>query len=81
MNYLTLDIGGSSIKYALLNETGEFIEKGSTIAPHQSIEQFVEVIGELYDKYAEQIVGMAISMPARCLLRLVMMLNVRLMRK
>ena len=45
MNYLTLDIGGSSIKYALLNETGEFIEKGSTIAPHQSIEQFVEVIG------------------------------------
>ena len=28
MNYLTLDIGGSSIKYALLNETGEFIEKG-----------------------------------------------------
>lgn len=27
MNYLTLDIGGSSIKYALLNETGEFIEK------------------------------------------------------
>ena len=63
MNYLTLDIGGSSIKYALLNETGEFIEKGSTIAPHQSIEQFVEVIGELYDKYAEQIVGMAISMP------------------
>ena len=48
MNYLTLDIGGSSIKYALLNETGEFIEKGSTIAPHQSIEQFVEVIGELY---------------------------------
>lgn len=63
MNYLILDIGGSSIKYALLNETGEFIEKGSTIAPHQSIEQFVEVIGELYDKYAEQIVGMAISMP------------------
>ena len=27
MNYLTLDIGGSSIKYALLNETGEFILK------------------------------------------------------
>ena len=27
------------------------------------VEQFVEVIGELYDKYAEQIVGMAISMP------------------
>ena len=34
MNYLTLDIGGSSSKYALLNETGAFIERGSTIAPH-----------------------------------------------
>lgn len=63
MNYLTLDIGGSSIKYALLNKDGEFIEKGNTIAPHESIEQFVEVIGELYDKYADGIAGMAISMP------------------
>lgn len=63
MNYLTLDIGGSSIKYALINKDGEFVEKGSTIAPRESIEQFVTVIGELYDKYADQILGMAISMP------------------
>ena len=37
MNYLTLDIGGSSIKYALLNETGELSKKGSTNADHKSI--------------------------------------------
>lgn len=63
MNYLTLDIGGSSIKYALLNQDGDFLEKGSTIAPRDNIEQFVEVIGEVYDKYANQMAGMAISMP------------------
>ena len=63
MDYLTLDIGGSSIKYALLNKDGEFIEKGSTIAPHDGIAQFVDVIGELYDKFAGRIAGIAISMP------------------
>lgn len=63
MNYLTLDIGGSAIKYALLNQDGEFLEKGETIAPRQNIDQFVAVIGDVYDKYANDIAGMAISMP------------------
>lgn len=63
MRYLVLDIGGSAIKYALMTEQLEFIEKGKRPTPLDSIENFIQVIGEIYDEYKEQIEGMAISMP------------------
>lgn len=63
MNYLTLDIGGSSIKYAIINQEGQILERGNTIAPRQGIDQFINTIGDLYDQYADDVVGMAISMP------------------
>lgn len=63
MNYLTLDIGGSSIKYAIINQEGQILERGNTIAPRQGIDQFINTIGDLYDQYASDVVGMAISMP------------------
>ena len=61
--YLVLDIGGSSIKYALMTECVEFLEKGKVATPQDSIESFVNVIGDLYDKYKDKIEGIAISMP------------------
>lgn len=63
MNYLVLDIGGSSIKYALMSEEFDFIEKGNKPTPLDKIENFVEVIGSIYDEYKDQIAGLAISMP------------------
>lgn len=63
MNYLVLDIGGSSIKYALMTEDLNFIEKGKKPTPIDSIESFIDVIGKLYDEYKSEIVGMPISMP------------------
>ena len=61
--YLALDVGGSSIKYALMTECVEFLEKGKVATPQDSIESFVNVIGDLYDKYKDKIEGIAISMP------------------
>ena len=63
MKYLVLDIGGSAIKYALMTEELEFIEKGKKPTPRDNIENFVEVVGEIYDEYKDDIEGMAISMP------------------
>ena len=63
MKYLVLDIGGSAIKYAVMTETLEFLERGSEKTPLDSIESFVNVIGSIYDKYKDDICGMAISMP------------------
>lgn len=63
MKYLVLDIGGSAIKYALMTDKLEFIEKGNKPTPRDNIENFVETIGGIYDEYKNVIEGIAISMP------------------
>lgn len=65
MNYLAFDVGGSAIKYALMNEKAEIHEKGQEPTPKDTIEQFVDTIGNIFDKYKDQIEGIAISMPGR----------------
>ncbi|WP_034552601.1 ROK family protein [Carnobacterium funditum] len=62
-DYLGVDVGGTQIKYGLINDEGEIevvYEKGT---PMDSLDSFVEVMGEIYDAYADKIKGMAISMP------------------
>lgn len=61
--YLTLDVGGSAIKYALMKEDLTILDKSSVPTPMDTLEHFIETVGELYDQYASQISGMAISMP------------------
>lgn len=61
--YLTLDVGGSAIKYALIQEDLKIIEKASVPTPLDTLENFIEIIGKIYDQYASQIEGIAISMP------------------
>ena len=61
--YLALDVGGSSIKYALIQEDSTILEKSSVPTPMDTMDHFVETIGEIYDQYKDNIAGMAISMP------------------
>lgn len=63
MNYLILDIGGSAIKYGLINDNMSFLDKGHIAAPKDNIEQFLDSIYFLYEKYKERICGIGISMP------------------
>jgi predicted NBD/HSP70 family sugar kinase len=65
MEFLVLDVGGSSIKYAVMNEKAKFIEKGLTPTPMDSLEHFIEVVGEIFDKYKYRIKGISMSMPGR----------------
>jgi predicted NBD/HSP70 family sugar kinase len=62
MELLVLDVGGTSIKYAVMNEKTEFIEKGKVPTPMDTFENFIETIGTIYDKYKNRISGMAMSM-------------------
>lgn len=62
-NYLTLDVGGSAIKYALIQENLNILEKASSPTPLDSLDHFVAEVGALYDRYANLISGIAISMP------------------
>ena len=61
--YLAIDVGGSSIKYAFISEDLNIIEKSSVVTPKDTLEEFIETIGSLYDKYKDSISGIAISMP------------------
>ena len=62
---LAIDVGGSSIKYALVSEGHEILEQGKVPAPREVREEFIEAVGELYDRYADQISGMGISMAGK----------------
>lgn len=64
MKYLGLDVGGTAIKYALLDENIKFYEKGEIPTPYDSFEGFIGVIEELYKKY-NYVEGIAISLPGR----------------
>lgn len=65
MNFLVLDVGGQAIKYALMNEKAQFIEKGDVPTPTDTIQNFIEIIGTIFDKYRDKIEGIAMSMPGR----------------
>ena len=65
MNFLILDVGGQAIKYALMNEKSEFIEKGKVPTPTDTIENFAEAVGGIFDKYKNTIEGIGMSMPGR----------------
>lgn len=65
MDFLIFDVGGQAIKYALMNEKAEFIEKGNVPTPTDTIENFVVTVGEIFDKYENTIEGIGMSMPGR----------------
>lgn len=62
---LSLDFGGSALKYAFMRDDGVFIEKGKVDAPVDSEEQFLDSIMQLFHKYSEEIEGIAISSPGQ----------------
>ncbi|WP_296876988.1 ROK family protein [Thomasclavelia sp.] len=63
MNYLVLDVGGSAIKYALMNDDLEMLEKGKVPTPKDSLAAFKNAVKDLYEKYQDQVDGIAMSLP------------------
>lgn len=63
MKYLVLDVGGSAIKYALMNDELKMLEKGKVPTPKDSLESFKTAIKDLYDQYKDQVDGIAMSLP------------------
>lgn len=63
MRCLALDYGGSSVKYAIVNERAEMEITGSGPAALESTEAFLESVSNLYNQYQNQIDGIALSLP------------------
>jgi len=63
--YLGLDLGGTLIKYALMNENGEIIEKGNVPSPMSGIEDVMEAVKKAAEPFEGRFEGVAVSMPGR----------------
>lgn len=66
MNYYAVfDVGGSAIKYALMDEAGQFIEKSSTPTPKDGIELFMDTLVSVVKSFEKvyPLSGIALSMP------------------
>lgn len=68
--YLIFDVGGSAVKYAVMDETGNIQEKGKIPTINyieNALEAFVESLGEIYDsvKSKYEIIGIAMSLPGQ----------------
>ncbi len=63
--YLAFDVGGTNLKYALLNNSGEIIEKDKTSTPTDNINNFMAKIYEIADKYVGKFEGIAICAPGK----------------
>lgn len=63
-NYLVFDWGGTFMKYALMNENSEIMEKGKEASPKKTdtLEHFLDVLDQVVGKYCD-ISGIAISSP------------------
>lgn len=63
MKFLALDFGGTFVKHCLLDEDLNITEKNEVPAPLSSTDEWIKVIVDLYNKYKNDIDGIAISMP------------------
>lgn len=65
MNYLAIDVGGTFIKYAVINEQGDILLKDKESTKTDSLEIFINSLVGIYEAIKEKknIAGIALSMP------------------
>lgn len=61
MKILVIDVGGTFIKFAVMNEKAEIIERGKIPTPLDSHEEFINKLVEIYKSV--EVEGIAISLP------------------
>ena len=63
MKCLVLDYGGSSVKYAVVDDSAVMTRNGSAAAPLSSLEEFLDSVAALYEGVKEEVDGIAMSLP------------------
>ena len=65
-NYLTIDVGGTNIKYALMNEEAEILGQGEIPTPKDDLELFIRKLSDIYSLYKDKdIEALAMSAPGK----------------
>lgn len=62
---LTFDVGGTFIKYGLIDDNFEISSKGKIKTPYDSTDCFLETLKEVYLQFQNEIEEIAISAPGR----------------
>ena len=63
MKYLSIDAGGTFIKYAWIDETGKVLSIGKEPTPRNSKEAFMECISQVWNQEPNEKGGIALSLP------------------
>ena len=66
VKYLGIDLGGTAIKYALMNEDSTILEQSSTKTPpskDSTLEDLLIVLESIIKKMQKDVAGIAVSMP------------------
>lgn len=64
MNYLSIDVGGTNLKYALIDHAGNLIERHKLSTP-QDKTSFLAALDQIVDQYQGQIKGLAFCAPGK----------------
>lgn len=65
MRYLVFDIGGTDIKYAVMDENAEFIVKDKKPNRMRSRQDFMEMVEGILERHGEGVGGIAFSLPGK----------------
>ena len=57
MEYLVIDVGGTAIKYACMNENAEFLERGEIPTPMDSLDSYLAALGTIIHRYDHNVEG------------------------
>lgn len=63
--FLVYDLGGTFIKYALMDESGTVIEQSKVPSPTDNLDHLLDVMAEIAAGYKGSFEGAAVSMPGR----------------
>ncbi|WP_294578303.1 ROK family protein [uncultured Thomasclavelia sp.] len=60
--YLAMDVGGTSIKYGVIDDLGVIKSQGKVVTP-DSLEKMYQIMEDIYHQIDQKIDGIALSMP------------------
>ncbi len=64
-NYLTIDVGGTAIKYAVMDEEANIISQGETPTLYSDLDEYFSALDTVVLPHKDEVEGIAISMPGR----------------
>ncbi len=63
--YMVIDVGGTAIKYALMDVNYNFLEKGEVPTPQDTLDNYLNTLVNLIEIHKSEISGVACSMPGQ----------------